>query len=365
MIRQFAPATKRRIRGCMTRTIGWDLGGANIKSACVEGGRVVSVTQTPCPATQDRRKFDEAFGQALAALTSAASIHAVTMTGELSDVFADRQEGVGYLAKMVGQALPQVIIYAGRAGFVSPQDAVNHVVDIASANWHASASLAAQQCSEGLFIDIGTTTADLIPFRNGMVASSGYTDAERLQTGELVYTGVVRTPVMGIAQDATFRGRKQRIAAERFATMADIYRLTGELPEDADPYPTADQRGKSREESAARLARTLGMDAFDAETSDWVALANDFAGRQLSLLQEAATQVLTAASVLAAAPIVGAGCGRFLVRRLAESLGRNYLDFSDLINTDPRAREMAARCAPAVSVAILAGDFSKRPPRAI
>ena len=72
--------------------------------------------------------------------------------------------------------------------------------------------------------------------------------------GELLYTGVVRTPVMAVAQTAPFSGRMQRIAAERFATMADVWRLTGDLPGDADPYPTADQRGKSatRERGAAR-----------------------------------------------------------------------------------------------------------------
>jgi probable H4MPT-linked C1 transfer pathway protein len=283
----------------------------------------------------------------------------------LSDVFADRQEGVRYLSQMVARPLPQVMIYAGRAGFVSPQDAENHIADIASANWHASASFAARRCSDGLLIDIGTTTADLIPFRDGLVASFGYTDAQRLQTGELVYTGVVRTPVMAIAQDTTFRGRKQRIAAERFATMSDVYRLTGELPEGADPYPAADQRGKSREESASRLARMLGMDASDAAMSDWVALAGDFAAKQLTLLEEAATQVLTAASVSPEAPIVGAGCGRFLAARLAQRLGRSYLDFAEVIDADPKAREMAARCAPSVAVALLAGDFLKGPRRDI
>jgi probable H4MPT-linked C1 transfer pathway protein len=281
------------------------------------------------------------------------------MTGELSDVFADRQEGVRYLSQMVGRALPQVMIYAGRAGFVPPQDAAEHAREIASSNWHASASLAARRCSEGLLVDVGTTTADLIPFRKGTVANAGYSDAERLQTGELVYTGVVRTPVMAVAQEATFRGRKQRMTAERFATMADVYRLTGELPEDADPHPTADQRGKSREESAQRLARMLGMDAPDAAMPDWAALANDFADRQLALLQHAASQILTTVKLPAAAPIIGAGCGRFLARRLAESLGRPYSDFSDVINAAPEVREMAARCAPAISVAILAGDFSK------
>jgi probable H4MPT-linked C1 transfer pathway protein len=349
----------------MKQIIGWDLGGANIKSACIDGGRVVSVSQTPCPAMQDRRKFDQAFAQALAGLPAKPAFHAVTMTGELSDVFSDRQEGVRYLSQMVEKALPNVVIYAGREGFVSPQDAVDYVGDIASVNWHASASLAAQRGGDGLFVDIGTTTADLIPFRDTRVASSGYTDSERLHSGELIYTGVVRTPVMAIAPSVAFRGRKQRIAAERFATMADVYRLTGDLPEDADPYPAPDQRGKSREESASRLSRMLGMDASDADLSDWVALANDFAGRQLALLEEAASEVLAEAEVPSGAPIVGAGCGRFLASRLAETLGRPYSDFSDVINVDPRAREMAARCAPAVAVAILAGDFSKRAPRAI
>ena len=59
------------------------------------------------------------------------------------------------------------------------------------------------------------------------------------------------------------------------------------------------------------------------------------------------------------------GLIRSLARRLAEAFGRPYLDFGDLIDAEPKAREMAARCAPAVAVAILAGDFSKRTPRDI
>jgi len=339
----------------MKQIIGWDLGGANIKSAGIEGGRVSSVTQTPCPAMQDCRKFDEAFAQALASLPAKPAFHAVTMTGELSDVFPDRLAGVRYLSQLARTSLPDVAVYAGRAGFVSPQDADRHVGNIASANWHASASLAARSCGDGLLVDIGTTTADLIPFRDGTIVNSGYTDAERLHSGELVYSGVVRTPVMAIAQSVSFSGRQQRIAAERFATMADVYRLSGELPEDADPYPTPDQRGKGSEHSAARLARMLGLDASDAPMSEWIALANDFAGHQLALLEEAANQVLSKASVPAGAPIVGAGCGQFLISRLAGRLGRNYVDFTDTIDVEPNAREMAGRCAPAVAVAILAG----------
>src|SRR3546814_6190687 len=58
-------------------------------------------------------------------------------------------------------ALP---IYAGEAGFVPPAAAVRHVRDIASANWHASVRFVAERLGAGLFVDIGSTTTDVIPF---------------------------------------------------------------------------------------------------------------------------------------------------------------------------------------------------------
>src|SRR4029450_4080055 len=102
------------------------------------------------------------------------------------------------------------------------------------------------------------STTDIISAKAGVPRARGYPDRERLAEGELIYAGVVRTPVMAMAREVPFKGRAQRIAAERCATMADVWRLVGELPYDADPYPTPDLRGKSAKESAARLPRTLG-----------------------------------------------------------------------------------------------------------
>ena len=223
----------------MTRVFGWDLGGANVKLARIDGGRVVHVAQIPCPIIAERRKFDVAVEAALP-LVSSPAVHAVTMTGELSDVFGDRAEGVDYLVALMqriaaGQTLR---VYAGSSGFLDPEVAKRRTLEVASANWHATAALIAQTLGDALLVDVGTTTTDLIPIKDGAVAARGATDAERLTEGELLYTGVVRTPVMAVARSAPFKGRVQRIAAERFATMADVWRLTGDLPGDADPYPT-------------------------------------------------------------------------------------------------------------------------------
>jgi uncharacterized hydantoinase/oxoprolinase family protein len=126
------------------------------------------------------------------------------------------------------------------------------------------------------------------------------------------------------------------------------------LDEDADPYPTADQRGKSAAESAARLARMLGRDAHEGQLGDWVGLAHHFAACQLESLEAAASTLIAREALPKDAPMIGAGCGRFLVRRLAERLERPYVDFADMIDVAPDVREMAARSAPAVSVALLA-----------
>jgi probable H4MPT-linked C1 transfer pathway protein len=341
----------------MTTVIGWDLGGANIKLACLDAGRVTLVAQVPCPIKQDPTKFDLGVGEALA-LVSSPALHAVTMTGELSDVFADRKEGVAYLVGLMQKATAgqRLLIYGGRAGFLDPEEAARRILDVASANWHASALFVARHCGEGLLVDVGTTTTDLVPFRSGMPAAKAYTDGERLTEGELIYAGVVRTPVMAIAQDAPFQGRTQKIAGERFATMADVFRLTGDLPPDADPYPTADQRGKSAGESAARLARMLGRDSSEAPLSAWADLARFFAERQLASLEEAARTLCMRERVDPEAPVIGAGCGRFLAKRLAQALARPYRDFAELIDAAPEVREMAARCAPAVAVALLAAE---------
>jgi (4-(4-[2-(gamma-L-glutamylamino)ethyl]phenoxymethyl)furan-2-yl)methanamine synthase len=334
--------------------IGWDLGGANLKLARVEGGRVTQVAQIPCPIRQDRGKFDAALEEALK-LCPGGARHAVTMTGELSDVFRDRAEGVAYLVQLMRQATgADTLFYAGRAGFLDAGHAEERTLDVASVNWHASASLVAGKCREGLFLDAGTTTTDIVPLKSGAPATQGYTDAERLAEGELIYAGVVRTPVMAIAREVPFKGRPQRIAAERFATMADVWRLMDELPHDADPYPTPDLRGKSPEQSAARLARMLGRDAGDAELADWIALASYLADCQLADIETAAQALILRERLGPEAPVIGAGCGRFMAKRLALRLGRPYRDFSDMINCDREAHEMAARSAPAVAVALLA-----------
>ncbi len=312
----------------MISVIGWDLGGANLKLARIDGRRAVEVTQIPCPLLQDASKFDAALAEALP-LCPAGAVHAVTMTGELSDVFSDRAGGVAYLVAMMREATDgEAIFYGGRAGFLQDIGAVEHAFDVASANWHASATFVSRFFPDALLVDAGTTTTDLVPLKDGAVAARGYADGERLAEGELVYSGAVRTPVMAIARTAPFRGRMQGGAAERFATMADVWRVVGELPAGADLYPTPDLKGKSTQESARRLARMLGRDATAGDLLALTDVARYFADCQLAEIETAALALMAREGLAAGAPVIGAGCGRFIARHGGARLGRRYCYFA-------------------------------------
>jgi probable H4MPT-linked C1 transfer pathway protein len=262
------------------------------------------------------------------------------------------------------EASREIVFYAGEAGFLPATAARLRYREVASANWHATAGYLAERLGAGLLIDIGSTTTDIVPFAGGKVRAAGYSDDERLTVDELVYTGVTRTPIMALAGSVPFAGLRQRVMAEYFATAADIHRLTGALPEDADQHATADGRGKSAEESAARLARMLGRDFRDGEMSDWRRLAQHLAERQRRQVQDGAERVLSRAILSDEAPIVGAGVGRFLALEIARRLGRPYSDFAELFTGPAAMREWAARAAPAAALAALVSRYAPPPPSA-
>jgi probable H4MPT-linked C1 transfer pathway protein len=290
----------------------------------------------------------------------AADHHACTMTGELADTFASRAEGVERLTATAVRELGRVAIYAGRAGFIAPERAMRHVEDIASANWHATAALLARLQRTALLIDMGSTTTDLVPVAGGAIAARAYTDAERLAAGELVYTGLVRSFVMAIAERAPVGGGWTPLIHENFANMADVHRLLGGLPEGADQMPTADGRSKTPQASRARLARMVGLDADGGR--DWTALARWFAEAQIRTITDAAMLVLSRGDLDAGAPIVAAGIGTNVIAEVARRLGRACVGFETLLDVAADARAACSHCAPAAALALLASADCEAPP---
>ncbi len=301
--------------------------------------------------------------ESLRAEVPAGAANAFTMTAELSDGFANRGEGVEGILTLIEEefGMEHTRIYAGRAGFADTAHARDLATEIASANWHATAALAAGMVGEALFVDMGSTTTDILALRNGKVANTGYSDAERLLSGELVYTGFTRSALIGIAERVPVGGTMTPLMNEYFANTADIARILGMLDEADDQYPSADRREKTVTGSIGRLARMIGRDGPDLSTEEWSDIALWFSEHQLRMVHDGAFRVAADHRLARGAPVVGAGIGRPQIRRLATRLERPFVDFGTLINAVEPVRNAACKAAPAAAVALLADAEMSKP----
>ncbi len=369
--------------------IGWDVGGAHLKAALLDGnGKLVNVIQVPCALWRGLCELEDAIDLVLNAFTFRPVLHAITMTGELVDLFDNRKAGVEAISRVMEAKLngskrfytAQFDTNALHADFVALGEVEQYWRQIASANWFASASYVGQRLQQvkdiqhGLLIDIGSTTSDFILLENNQPKCMGFTDASRMQTEELVYTGVVRTPLMAVAQKVRFENSTTSVAAEYFATTADVYRLTGDLQAEDDMADTADGQDKTELASARRIARMIGHDVEDADLKTWVVLAREFKAQQVMRLQSVAEHHISRIkdnNQNNKIAIIGAGAGCFLAKEIASLINTRYVDITELVDnnleytSDDASTNLmnlyrcASVCLPAVAVANLA--FNETP----
>jgi probable H4MPT-linked C1 transfer pathway protein len=245
---------------------------------------------------------------------------AVTMTAELCDCYPTKHVGVNAVLDAVVGVLPDCLVVAwGVDGeFHSVAEVRSRPQLAAAANWLALATLAArlfprERC---LLIDIGTTTTDLIPLDQGKVAAIGRSDTERLQTGELVYAGVRRTPICAVATELPLRGTPTGLAAELFASTLDVYLTLGDFEPDPTDLSTADGRPATVEAARDRLARMVGADRDGFSAQDAIAFSWSADECLLNRLASAALRACRPTIGYPSAAVV-AGSGEFLARRLA------------------------------------------------
>ncbi len=337
-----------------THFTGWDIGGAHLKVAGINAaGLLQHVNQFATPLWQGLEQLDAVMPEIIKTLPETTTRHAVTMTAELVDIFPSRAAGVRTLSTLCQRHLGDDIdIYTTGHGFIKLAATELESRDVASANWYASGSMVATCIDSGVFIDIGSTTTDVIPVHAQRLLTIGHNDQQRMQHDELVYSGVIRTSLMALARRVPFAGHWQGVAAEHFATTADVYRLLGWIDEQADMMETADGAGKNYKASMTRLARMVGADTNDFSEQHWLDLAHHFAHLQLAEL-EAVIKRLLAREKNIAPVMIGAGVGRFLIQQLAERLQFEYIDFSELLSCRPELEEDCNVCAPAVALAQL------------
>jgi len=330
--------------------VGWDVGGANVKAARVEtgpGGPRVRVLSRPFEIWREKDALPELL-RAMGAELGPADATAVTMTAELSDAFRTKREGVGFVLDAVSRVAGGVSVFTTAAGFLDVDAARGRPLEVAASNWMATATLVARHAKDGLLVDVGSTTADLIPIRDGRVAARGRTDPERLLAGELVYTGALRTNVAAIVARVPLWDGECPVAAEYFAVSGDAHLLRGDLAPAEYTCPTPDGRPATPEFAAERLARVVCADVEMLTRAEIEAIAAAVAEAQVREIAAALSRV--APCVAPPARVIATGQGAFLAHRAAAAGGLPSCDLSGLLGVD------VGSAAPAVAVAWLLLD---------
>ena len=328
--------------------IGWDIGGVNTKVARVSNGVVLDAHSHPYEIQRDPAALTPLL-VSLAEQVGASSgdHHVVTMTAELSQMFRTKRDGVAFVLDAVTSAFASecVHVYAVDGRFLSPADARRESLAVAASNWAATARMVALEHRDAILIDIGTTTTDIIPIANGTVAASGATDPARLASGELVYTGAVRTPVEAITQRVPLGSTVAGVSAESFALIGDVHVWRGDLTTGDYSVTPPDGRPASRDFAGERIARIVCADRDMLDDDAISTIADAVADAQVELIGAALTQVCSRHPMLRTAVVTGLGA--FIAVRAAERAGLEVVQLADEIGAD------ASRCAPAAAVALL------------
>lgn len=241
--------------------IGIDVGGANLKVVDDAG---VHIHYCPLwehsPITDLLRQY----------VRNDDEPAAVVMSGELADCFDHKLQGISFIVTAVRNAFPKALFYGTDAQFH------NHAVpQLAAANWLASADYLRSRYPDAVLLDIGSTTADIVPL-NRFDCLGGLTDTKRLQAGYLVYTGMLRTSVATIIRSVDLAGVPTPVSTEYFAASADVHLVLGHITPEFYTCDTPDRKGKTREASLRRLARVVCADLDEIGTEGAEQIAEQF-----------------------------------------------------------------------------------------
>jgi probable H4MPT-linked C1 transfer pathway protein len=317
----------------MVSVVGWDIGAANVKAAWLasqgNGTERIRVASHPFEIWREKDHLPVIMQQIFASIADARpQAMAVTMTAELSDIFATKREGVLFILECFDKCFPDLPSYffSLSGNFAPSSEAQNRPLDFAAANWLASARWLALSFPDCLMVDVGSTTTDIIPVLEGKVSVCGRTDLERLSAGELVYTGALRTNLAAIVRSVPVAGRPCRVASEYFAISGDVHLILGHIEPKDYTCATPDGQPPTIESARRRLARLVCADTDMLSPPEIDGIAGYVHTRQVGQIREGLEQVLSRLPSLRRQSVIVLGLGSFLGVEAALSAGLGTRD---------------------------------------
>ena len=279
-----------------------------------------------------------------------------TMTAELSDLFRNKSEGVRFIVGTVEEVFSDASrrFYVNvKSKLVEYSEAYKSPLEIAAANWAASAWLISKKLRNCIFIDIGSTSTTIVPIINGKISVQGYTDPEKLVYGELVYLGVLRTNICSIVNKVPYKGLFARLSSEKFALSGDVCLVLGKIGVKDYTTETADGRGRGIRECLDRLSRVPCADNEILNDYEILEIARYVYESMVFRVFETLTQVRSRIASLGYNPstfkVCTAGLGSFLAKEAAKRAG-----FKDVIDVSGIYGKKISHILPAYAAALMA-----------
>ena len=331
------------------KIIGWDIGGAHIKAAKINFKKKTSKTeQIYSPIWKNINNLKNSI-KSIKKKLGKTNYHAITMTAELSDIFPNRENGVKYIIKLSSKILGEKnIFFYSKKNFLKKKLAIKKPFELNSMNWHATASFVSNFFPNCILVDIGSTTSDIIPIKNKEIISKGVNDYQRLKSNELIYLGVLRTPIQAVE-------KKKNLINENFANLSDVYRILNKIPSTVDLLPTLDNKTKNKHDSARRIARIFGKDYKKNHFLKWKKTAYQIEGEHIKILKRVIKKI-EKKNFLKKVPVIGAGIGEFLLKKIYNK--KKYFSFYSTVNHIKKNNVI--NCESAISVAFILNSFLER-----
>ncbi len=303
---------------------GIDIGGANTKIANSDGSIADSFY---APLWRDSTVLYRVLHQIRDRFSNVEGV-GVVMTGELCDCYKTRREGVISISNAVSAVFEDAEFFDRNGRFHRAIKA--DPLAFASTNWLASAKLIASlyRDTDLVFVDIGSTTTDVIPIVRGEIKAKR-TDLERLHAHELLYSGILRTNVAAILNRVVLNGKAYATSSELFAIAADAYLVLGDISrtdyrcECPNRYAfDDDEEAKSVESAMQRLARVVCSDLEDIGDAGAIDIAAQVKNAQMERLVNALSIMKERYGI---ERVVSAGTGEFLIKEAVEAVEMELL----------------------------------------
>ena len=337
------------------KVAGFDIGGANTDLAVIdfedEEIKNIEVDFAYLPMWSNNGDLSRVLLELIEKICPVSEIDAVgiSMTAELVDAYDTKKDGVLDVVGKCEETFECPIAYVGIDGMMSKAEIENTPLKAAAANWIATAQIATLISDNCIFIDTGSTTTDIIPIKDGKECAIGKSDFDRSATGELVYTGTLRTNLASFLDKVKLNGKEYRVASELFAQTADVYRVLDLISEDDYVCDTFDGESKSKLDCAKRIARVVCADLEMLSMEDITEMCKFIHQKQIEQIADGLKQVCEEQNLDL---IVTTGLGKdILDKKAAELLGLKVKSMGDILSDEECV------VAPAVGTAVMMNKY--------